>query len=362
MITRWAREFGIAQSGSALYVLIAAVVNADANAQTPPAQGEQQPVAVLADRWIPIGGGARLAARASHSLDAPLPDVETAVIVVHGLRRDADVYYDNMMTAVRKADAAQLVKATATLVIAPQFLIDADARAHRLPADAAFWTANAWKGGEAALAPGSRPSSFAALDALVEGLADRARFPAMRRIVVAGHSAGGQVLHRYAVAARGDAAAARAQIDVRFIVANPSSYLYLSPERPVDGGRAFAPYDRARCPEFDTYRFGLTGAPRYFTDRPLDEIVRDYRARRVVYMLGTADNDPNHSVLDRSCAAMAQGPHRLARGEAYHRYIVQLLGSDAERTHRKVLVQGVGHNNAGMWASTAGQAALFGPW
>ena len=350
--------------GFALCLLAELFMSTDVDAQRAGSSSaaEEQPVAVLGDRWVPIGGGARLAVFASHPLDAPLPDIEAAVIVVHGLLRNADVYYASMMAAARKADAAGLVKVTTTLVVAPQFLIQSDAQRHQLPADAAYWTATAWKGGEEALAPAAKPGSFAALDALVERLADRTLFPALRRIVVAGHSAGGQVLHRYAVVGRGDAAAKRSRIDVRFIVANPSSYLYLTAERPVDGDDRFAPYDRARCAEFDDYRFGLKGAPPYVTERPLDDVVRDYKARRVVYLLGTADNDPNHRVLDRSCAAMAQGPHRLARGEAYHRYIVRFLGPDAERTHRKVLVEGVGHDHAGMWAAPAGQAALFGPW
>jgi len=336
-------------------------MTSDADAQTRARSVEDQPVTAVGDRWVPIGG-ALLAAFTSHLLEAPRADIETAVIVIHGLRRDADVYYANMMAAVRKADAAGLARATSTLVIAPQFLVQVDAQKHRLPAEAAYWTPAAWKGGEAALAPSSRPASFAALDALLERLADRARFPALRRIIVVGHSAGGQVLHRYAVVGRGDAAAKRAGLDVRFIVANPSSYLYLSSDRPVDGSTGFAAYDGARCPEFDDYRFGLKGAPAYVTERARDEIVRDYKARRVVYLLGTADNDPNHSVLDRSCAAMAQGPHRLARGEAFHRYVVRFLGPGAELTHRKVLVEGIGHDNAGMWGAPAGLTALFGPW
>jgi hypothetical protein len=357
-VVKWPVAVGFALCFLTAWLFMSTDVDAQRAAAS--SSAEEQPVAVLGDRWIPIGGGTRLAAFASHPLDAPLPDIEAAVIVVHGLLRNADVYYANMMAAVRKADAGGLVKATTTLVVAPQFLTQSDAQAHHLPADAAYWTANAWKGGEAALAPASKPGSFAALDALVERLADPTRFPALRRMVVAGHSAGGQVLHRYAVVGRGDAAAKR--IDVRFIVANPSSYLYLSKERPVDADGGFAPYDRARCPEFDDYRFGLNGSPPHVTERSLDDVVRDYKRRRVVYLLGTADNDPNHRVLDRSCAAMAQGPHRLARGEAYHRYIVRFLGPGAERTHRKVLVEGVGHDHAGMWAAPAGQAALFGPW
>lgn len=343
-----------------LALVFATLVTAEAAAQQR-SRTEEEPVAAVGDRWVPIGGGARLAAFASHSLDAPRPEIDTAVIVIHGLLRNADVYYASMMTAVRAADAAGLTKIETTLVVAPQFLIQQDAQQHRLPPDAAYWTPNAWKGGDAALAPQSRPGSFAALDALLEGFADRARFPNLRRIVVAGHSAGGQVLHRYAVVGRGDAAAARAGVEVRYIVANPSSYLYLTPERPTDGD-GFAPYDVARCAGFDDYRFGLRHAPAYVTARPLETILRDYKARRVIYLLGTADNDPNPRVLDRSCAAMAQGPHRLARGQAYHRYVVRVLGHDAASTHRKVLVEGVGHDNAAMFSSAAGQTALFGAW
>jgi len=42
--------------------------------------------------------------------------------------------------------------------------------------------------------------------------------------------------------------------------------------------------------------------------------------------------------------------------------VLGLLGPDAAHTHRKVLVEGVGHDNRAMFQSAAGQAALFGAW
>lgn len=63
-MTRW--SIGIAVAMTVL------VVSADADAQRTVATSvENQPVAVVGDRWIPIGAGATLAAFASHPLVAP---------------------------------------------------------------------------------------------------------------------------------------------------------------------------------------------------------------------------------------------------------------------------------------------------
>jgi len=66
-------------------------------------------------------------------------------------------------------------------------------------------------------------------------------------------------------------------------------------------------------------------------------------------MLGDADSDPNHRSLPRQSAAMAQGPHRFARGQNFYNTSRQI----AERTHQVfnwscVIVPGVAHDNAGI--------------
>jgi hypothetical protein len=40
-------------------------------------------------------------------------------------------------------------------------------------------------------------------------------------------------------------------------------------------------------------------------------------SRRLVVLLGDADNDPDHPDLNRTLGALEQGPHRLARGQAF---------------------------------------------
>ena len=52
------------------------------------------------------------------------------------------------------------------------------------------------------------------------------------QVVIFGNSAGGQFVNRYAAVGRGPGALAARGIQTRFIVANPSTYLYFGDDRP----------------------------------------------------------------------------------------------------------------------------------
>jgi hypothetical protein len=84
-----------------------------------------------------------------------------------------------------------------------------------------------------------------------------------------------------------------------------------------------------------------------------------YARRDVTVLLGGADCDPQHPALDRSCAAQAQGAHRLARGLTYARYMASRHPESAAK-HRTFVIDGIGHDAKGIFASPPGLAALFG--
>ena len=311
------------------------------------------PVAAIGDARLtvttPAGSGV-LPLYVSREWNHPLPRVTRAVIVLHGYLRNADTYYAVARRALRAAGRA----GDRTLLIAPQFLAPLDISAHQLPADTLRWSFTGWQGGENAIAP-APISSFAALDAILARLADRTRFPDLRRIVIAGHSGGGQVAQRYAILGRG-AASLPAGMSVRYVVANPSSYAWFSDERPTGKG-GFARFDASACPRFDHWKYGMRGLPPYAGGARPTALERTYLARNVIYLLGTADTNPHHPALDRTCMAEAQGPSRLARGLNYVRY---LRRRDGAAFHQRVfLVPGVGHHASGMFTSACGLAALF---
>lgn len=312
--------------------------------------GNERPVRAVGASWFDLPGGGRLPAFVSPAWESGGAHVTAALILIHGRLRNADAYYAFAEAALRAARRSL----DDTVLIVPQFLAQADVAAHRLPADTLHWDWTGWMGGDAGLAPHPR-SSFEVLDAIVARCAQPGRFPALSRVVLAGHSGGAQVVHRYAVVAPHRADAPR--VATRFVIANPSSYVYFDDRRP-DGHGGFGPFERARCADFDRWKYGPRDAPAYVGDTSFDVLEARYVRRDVVYLWGANDCDPRHPALDVSCAAQAQGPQRLARGQAYFRYLQARHG--AALAHRGLVVPGVGHDGAAMLSSPEGVAALFG--
>lgn len=334
------------------------------DADTPGAPAAVADMAGKAAPWqrVRLGTGPKaydFAVYANHALNGDLADIEEIVVVQHGVQRNADAYY---------AEAATLLAASGrdrakVLLLAPKFAAGKDKEKgfDNMP----LWTAQGWISGENAVEGAGHVSSLQVLDDLVDFATDAARLPSVRRVTVAGHSGGGQLIQRYAVLNRIDERIRARGIDMRYVVANPSSYLYFTPERPE--GDHFARYDAAQCPTYNDYRYGLLKLVPYAREamNPADGLAlfERYARRQVAYLAGTSDNNPNHRLLDKSCGAEAQGPTRLQRARAYwryERYLAGERGGGLPGGHRAFEVIGVGHNQRGMFGSACGQQALFG--
>ncbi len=249
--------------------------------------------------------------------------VTRVIIAVHGMDRNACA----MLAAVD--DALGLAAGAGdTAVIAPLFAARPDA-----PPGGHAWNSRGWPAGEPA---DTGVSSYAVMDALVEALGPR-------QITLVGFSAGGQLVNRYA--------GASPLTLHRYIVVNPSSYLWFTPERPVDPGY---------CPGVNAWRYGLDERRGYAARSDADTIRGRYGAREVHYLIGTADDDPRSASLDRSCAAVAQGPNREVRALNYHRHLLAVFGAQIESRQPLSVVPGVGHNLAQMMTSPEGREALRG--
>jgi pimeloyl-ACP methyl ester carboxylesterase len=277
----------------------------------------------------------------------PQPGITRAVILLHGKGRDVDGYYRGLLRSAHEAGKV----AAGSILIAPQFLNEDDVKAHRLPQDVVRWRTGAWEAGGPAVGPAGI-SAYEVLDAFLLRLADRALFPDLKDIVLAGHSGGGQAVQRYAVVGTAPAEIAAKGIHLRFVVANPSSYLYFSDERPGPHGPG--------CSGWDRWKYGTRGAPEYVRltkTRGWTEMEADYASADVIYLMGDEDTDPRQKDLDVSCAGEAEGPTRLARGQAYFAYLK--ARHPAGWGQRMWLVEGVAHSGPKMVEAPCGVKALF---
>jgi pimeloyl-ACP methyl ester carboxylesterase len=195
----------------------------------------------------------------------------------------------------------------------------------------------------------ARSVPTAPLDQIIKHLGNRQLFPALKEIVVAGHSGGGQVVQRFALTGHDHPALQAAGISLRYVIANPSSYAYFSPQRPVQ----LAP---GSCPQFNDWKYGMQKLPAYANGQSPQQLEKAYAARDITYLLGQQDTDPNHPALDKSCAAESQGAYRLIRGHNYFDYLKQ---RHPQLSQRLIEVPGVGHDGDKMFTSPLGQKALF---
>jgi pimeloyl-ACP methyl ester carboxylesterase len=283
------------------------------------------------------------------SLSVADASIQSAIIVIHGSSRNAVASYNAVETVVRDVERRDVV------VIAPQFLTALDLRSRDPQPDVTIWRSSGWSQGDRsdAVSPGDRVSSFEVLDRLVEEISIQERYPNLKQITVAGHSAGGQFVQRYAAGTRIEQSAeiASRQLVFRYVVANPSSYLYLFPREPDSLSQ--------RCSGFDEYKYGLSDLNAYLLPVGADAIRASYAHQDVIVLLGRLDYQMLDPSKDDSCPAVVQGAHRLSRGIRFLQHLDRNYGPGQHGT-RLVVVPDVGHNGRAMFTSPEGRAALLG--
>lgn len=318
------------------------------------------------ERWLTYNGGpARSFAYGSYALDKPNPAITRALIMVHGASRNPDHYFETAMAAAFLAGAIDN-----TVVLAPYYI-----QANDKPREnEVVWpgSGNNWRsGGTSTNNP--KLTSFDFLDTLVRRLADKKVFPNLTKIVVAGHSAGGQVVTRYEMASKVHNTPG---VTITYVVANPSSYAWPVAERPLPVGNAnpdgadkealgpngekvnadftYGAFDASKAPRYNQWPSGLDSLSGYVAGMTADQLRKQLVERPTTYLLGQVDVLPLGG-FDSSPNAMAQGPTRRARGEAFVKYVNERMGAK----HSAIIVPECGHNDRCIYTTNVVFPVIF---
>lgn len=298
--------------------------------------------------WVPLGGGARALVYRTYPLTARHDGIRRALVMVHGQGRDADNYFRTSVAAAFLAGALP-----DTLVVSLRLASRDGGCQDTLAQDEVNWpcSGNSWRAGGVSVSHATL-TSYDFADAVLRSLANKDRFPGLRQIVLAGHSAGGQFANRYGMAST---VHERLGVPVTYVVSNPSSYGYPEPVRPLPDGTGVGPYREGRnCTTFDRWPYGLEERAGYAARLSPEQLKKQLVDRPVVYLLGELDTTPLAG-FDASCPAMAQGPNRYERGTRFAAYVNGTLGA----RHTVVPVPLCGHNARCMFTNEAALPVLF---
>ncbi len=326
------------------------------------AQTRPTAVRVLLPRLQPVtqvytltkkGHPFHVAYQSNHPLNRRDKRIEQLMVYIHGAGRNAVDYYRWGLDAVNRAG-----KNDQTLYMAPQYLMERDLDTLRRSGPFLFWSNNGWKVGDHSLSTPSHPradslSSFEWLDSLVVQIRRSGRFPNLSRVVVLGHSAGGQFVQRYA--ALSPVPEALPGLQWQFIVMNPSSYVYFDKQRPQS---PLIEVSAGDCPAYNDYPKGLARLHLYGkTADGANKAQERFLNRNVALVLGGADNNPRDFSLDTTCSARIQGRYRLERGAFFDNYVRSLPKGKGQWI--MAVAPGVAHSGQMMPLCDAASALLF---
>ncbi|NME71640.1 hypothetical protein [Flammeovirga aprica] len=271
--------------------------------------------------------------------DTPLPQVTSIALVVHGLSYDYQTQFQSMYNSVYDVG-----KISSTLIVAPFF-------SNNAADNNIFWNGATWRIGANSE---DGQSSFLLLEKFLKDYVFTEKLPNLKNILLIGHSAGGQFIQRYA--ALNNLEQQYENYTFKYVVSDPSSYLYINNKRFSDEDNQYVtPTD---CEGYDDYHYGLADVASftdYRDDLDSSTIVSQNLNRLVTYATGTEDLDN----ADNSCQANWQGggsditstsQNSRHKRALYMQMFYDSLYTDKHK-HQLFKIEGIDHDAAGIYRS-----------
>ena len=255
-----------------------------------------------------------------------------AVVVVHGWGDNPAAPTQEALVLREEARKRLGASAVQPFVVTPMFPRRRVMRSWRLDEDGrAIWNDSwegpltkrgsaddDWRGGGDAR--GIQLSSFDVIDRIFSAFSNRQAYPNLKRVVLAGFSAGGQFVGRYAATGKGSVGAG---IVLEYMALAPSTELRLDDDT--------------------AWHYGIKDRPRYSRHLTREQIYANLSSRRVWRACGVNDTQGvKHTALDSCPEALRQGENRYARFLNFQSYL-----KDFPEWNRQVsfyTIPGIGHD------------------
>jgi len=291
----------------------------------------------------------------STDLDSTSVHVKYAVISIHGSGRNADEHFNIINSAISSIGIAD-----STIVLAPLFPNQEDVNTYNLDTSVLYWPDSDWNAGDLSRNTQSNPrpermSSFSSLDTIYHRLANNN--PNLKKIILTGHSAGSQMVVRYAAGGRASSSImSNNEIEFIYVSTNTPSFLYLDENRVLDESSSSFEFGVSDCYNANYYKYGLYNLNSYMEETGYQNIINQYLNTYVTYLVGQYD----YSGSVNNCARMTQGSNILMRSHIYFSYLGYFYGDSVYNHHRLAQIPNVSHDFNSVVNTDCGMHALFG--
>ena len=189
------------------------------------------------------------------SLDSTSDHIKYAIVSLHGDGRNSHEHFGVITQLTTSANLQD-----STILLAPTYPIQDDINQYNLDDDVLYWPDGDWNAGDLSRNTQSNPrpfriSSFSTLDTIYHRLAENN--PALEKIVLTGHSAGSQMVVRYAAGGRAQEVLSGNNIAFVYVPVNTPSFLYYDGNRGLDETTEVFDFGPTGCTSANQYKYGL---------------------------------------------------------------------------------------------------------
>ena len=287
------------------------------------------------------------------SLDSLSNNIRYAIISLHGDGRNAEEHFNILTEATSNAGLED-----STILLAPMYPFQDDVNQYNLGDDVLYWPDIDWNAGDLSRSTQSNPrpfriSSFSTMDTIYHRLVENN--PNLKKVVLTGHSAGSQMVVRYAAGGRAQTTLLETGVEFVYVPTNTPSFLYYDDNRVLDENADVFEFGPSGCGSASQYKYGLENLNQYMEATGIPTIIENYKHVNTTYLIGQYDFGGQVN----TCARMVQGYSRLSRTHIYFSYIGFFYGDSIYNNHRMAEIPSAYHEFNQIIFTDCGMNALF---